>query len=138
MRLTFLLGILLVVAFPFAAKKWSYAYDSSGNMISRTIVLDKNVVQADDRSQNEDFFEERVGKVQVRIYPNPVESILTVNVVGDIAGSCQLYGISGILLGEFPIHENIVEIDMGSFVPGDYLLHVVLGDETSVWKIIKK
>lgn len=49
MRLTFLIGILLVVAFPFSAKKWSYAYDASGNVISRTIVLDKNVVQADDK-----------------------------------------------------------------------------------------
>ncbi len=138
MRLTFLIGILLVVAFPFSAKKWSFKYDASGNVISRTIVLGKNVVQADARSQDDDFFEEKVGKAQVKIYPNPVESILTVNITGNVEGSCQLYGVSGILLGEFPIQENIVEIDMGSFVPGDYVLHVVIGDETSVWKIIKK
>ena len=72
----------------------------------------------------------------IRIYPNPVKDILTIE--GDLqnAISLKLYGLSGQLILE--LKDNFNTIDMSQIETGIYFVKLNTGKDTSTFKVIKE
>lgn len=87
-----LLGILLSTIFCSSfGQNVSYAYDEAGNRVKREIVLQ---TRAAEESTNESY-SEMLNDRDIRIYPNPTEGQLTVEITGDGACRFDIYNISG-------------------------------------------
>ncbi len=129
-----------------AQEKLSYAYDASGNRISRTIVLNTKSASVVTKSAlkkqtTNSFFEEVLSQKQVKLYPNPVKSHLTVEINGydsNLNGTLMVYDMNGRKLINQNINESRTLLNMSSFLTGTYVMHIVLNGEKSVWKVIKQ
>lgn len=140
MKKNILFFVSLFVALTIQAQqKLSYAYDAAGNRISRTIVVGTRSV--DTNAVDSVFFEEQLAQKQIKIYPNPVKSELSITVSGydaSLRGEFILFSISGSLLYQGRITGETTQVNMGNYSPGVYLLHLILKGEKSVWKVIKE
>ena len=65
-----------------AQQSLSYAYDAAGNRIGRTIVLETRASKALQNKTDSIFFHEMLAEKQLKIYPNPVLSELTLSITG--------------------------------------------------------
>ena len=118
------------------SQQLSYTYDAAGNRISRTIVL--GLKSADVQKQE---FTETIARKEIKIYPNPVESLLSVSIAGYDAGivsECFVYNMAGALIKREKISGEITTLDMSSFSSGTYVLQISVNGEKSVWKIVKE
>lgn len=114
----------------------SYAYDEAGNRVKREIVLQTRAVE---ESTNENY-SEMVDDRNIRIYPNPTEGQLTVEVTGE--GECQydIYDISGHQVLTTRSSSGRVTLNISSRPNGLYILRITTGEggHSTAWKIIKK
>jgi len=130
----FLCGLMATIVVN--SQQLSYTYDAAGNRISRTIVL--GLKNADVQQQE---FTEIIAKKEIKIYPNPVESFLTVSIAGfgdDIVSECFIYNLAGTLVMREKISGELTTLDMSSFSSGTYVLQISVNGEKSVWKIVKE
>jgi len=74
----------------------------------------------------------------LKIYPNPVENLLTIDVDGFQGYSLKLTNLNGKVLKENFSQLGAIQIDMEVYSPGIYLLHVLQNDNSEIFKIIKK
>lgn len=133
----------LLTALSGNAQQISYAYDSGGNRVSRSIVLGAPTrsTRGGDSPQDSTFFREMNGPTEIRIYPNPVKSVLTVTVRGyelTMAGEISLFSLGGQQLLNLPIREEITQIDMHNFSKGNYVMNIRLNGKSTPWKVIKQ
>ena len=70
------------------------------------------------------------------VYPNPVKDKLTISLNDKAQVSIKLYNSKGIKLYE-GIAAGTTTLDMSSYAPGLYIMHVEIGGELKVAKIIK-
>jgi len=136
----FSLTLLLALTIK-AQQKLSYAYDAAGNRVSRTIVLEPRSASDSVHPIDSVFFEETLDDKQVRIYPNPVETQMTVHVSGytsSMQGEYLLFNIAGTMVAKRRITGETTLVDMGRHPRGIYILHILLNGQHSVWKVIKK
>ncbi|MDY9919529.1 MAG: T9SS type A sorting domain-containing protein [Proteiniphilum sp.] len=87
------------------------------------------------------FFEETLDDTQVRIYPNPVETQMTIRVSGyapSMQGEYSLYNITGIIVAKRRITGETTLVDMGRYPKGIYILHIILNGQPTAWRVIKK
>ncbi len=76
-------------------------------------------------------------KQNIDIYPNPVESILTVK--SDSFSTIQIFDLRGTLLSEKEVRNaNTTILDMSEFARGIYILKLKSEEQSLVKKIIKK
>lgn len=118
------------------SQQLSYSYDAAGNRISRTIFL--GLKSADGQQQE---FTETIAKKEVKIYPNPVESLLSVSIEGfgnETVSECLIYTLAGTLVKREKIRGGLTTLDMSSFSSGTYVLQILIDGEKSVWKIVKE
>lgn len=129
---------MLFACFTASGKTISYAYDAAGNRIKRQIVLQSRATESVDTTF---FISENLVKKEIKIYPNPTKGHLKIqisNYENDNDCTFKLYDMSGKCLlaikgeGEFNI------IDISSFTPSLYMLEIEIGEEKSMWKIIKE
>lgn len=137
-RKTTALGLLLaILPCQSFGQKVSYAYDAAGNRVKREIVLQTRA--AEDKSTNESY-SEMLDDRGIRIYPNPTEGQLTVEVTGE--GTCQfdIYNISGQQVLTTQSSSSRVSLDISSQPNGLYILRIITGEggHSTAWKIIKK
>lgn len=133
---TFLLALNLN-----AQQKLSYAYDDAGNREGRTIVLEPRSASDPVNTIDSIFFEETLDEKQVRIYPNPVETQMTIKISGytpSMQGEYSLYNITGIMVAKRRITGEITLVDMGRQPKGIYILHIILNGQPTAWRVIKK
>lgn len=124
-----------------AQQKLSYAYDAAGNRVSRTIVLESRSASASENLADSVFFEETLDDKLIRIYPNPVETQMTIRVSGytpSMQGEYALYNITGIMVTKRRITGETTLVDMSRHPRGIYILHIILNGEPTAWKVIKK
>lgn len=142
MKRTILFSLTLLLALSSKAQqKLSYAYDAAGNRVGRTIVLDPRSASASENPADSVFFEETLDDKQVRIYPNPVETQLTIRVTGytpSMQGEYSLYNIAGIMVEKRRITGETTLVDMGRHPRGVYILHILLNGQPTAWRVIKK
>lgn len=130
----FLCGLMATIVVN--SQQLSYTYDAAGNRISRTIVL--GLKNADVQQQE---FTETIAKKEIKIYPNPVESFLTVSIAGfgdDIVSEYLIYNLAGAQVKREKISGELTTLDMSSFSSGTYVLQISVNGEKSVWKIVKE
>jgi len=130
----FLCGLMATIVVN--SQQLSYTYDDAGNRISRTILLG---LKSADIEQQE--FTETIAKKEIKIYPNPVESLLSVSIAGYDAGivnECFIYNMAGAILKREKISGELTILDMSSFSSGTYVLQILIDGEKSVWKIVKE
>lgn len=136
-KLIFVICCLLVTIVVNSQQYLSYAYDDAGNRISRTIFLGSKSAAV----QQQEEIKEIIATQEIKIYPNPVESILSVSVTGfdnTISGDYFIYNLTGGLLKREKIKSEHTILDLSSFSSGTYLLQVLINGEKAVWKIIKE
>lgn len=67
--------------FAINAKNVSYSYDSAGNRVKREILFEKQSAPSRDIS-NPEYFSEVLDEKEIRIYPNPTEGLLKIEIKG--------------------------------------------------------
>lgn len=156
-----LIKILLVtsVLFAFYSNAYSqsplprtYEYDAAGNRVLRKVLELKNLetdtsnnMLADHISYSQEntpkrevVFEEQIGDVSIRVFPNPTQGELTLQCNASVSGSYEILSQSGQLLQNERIVSNISHIDFSPFPSGVYLLRLNMKNQSETWKIIKR
>ncbi len=113
-----------------------YTYDASGNRVKREIVLTKSAVET-----RSDLFTEELANRTIKIYPNPTEGQLKVE-VSDFEGSksvgLTIVNMQGQIVLKKKMNSATEELDMSGEASGLYILQINIDGENSSWKIIKK
>lgn len=108
--------------------------------MERTIVL-KTVKKAKASPGIERSFTDDIDKRNVKIYPNPTQGQLRVDISRlDNGDKCtlSLFTISGDLIFKDSNAGTTNNIDISNQEPGLYLLKITVNENTSTWKIIKQ
>lgn len=98
----------------------SYAYDEAGNRVKREIVLQTRAAEEFTNESYSEMLEDR----GIRIYPNPTEGQLTVEITGDGACRFDIYNISGQQVLTTNSGPGRVALDISSQPKGLYILRV--------------
>jgi hypothetical protein len=154
---TLLIAVILSQNFIFlAGQAIHYDYDDSGNRVKRYIVLGKGNNSDEEKSyvdtdagKTEDSkvnnkveeFEDKLGELTIKIYPNPTHGDLYVEICGlgpDETVDYQLFSKSGSLL---EIKKNLgyqFNIELEKNPAGMYILNLLIQGKMSQWKILKE
>lgn len=136
------LFFLLMICVTVKGQNLSFAYDASGNRVERSIILRSTENASAQVSQpTTSYVEEILSERQIRLYPNPVEEVLTINILGfdtHTQGEFILYDLSGKMLAKQYIEGESSHFNMNRYPKGNYVLKIILNEQESVWKIIKK
>jgi hypothetical protein len=124
------------------AQEITFAYDASGNRISREIVFQAPIInQTIDSTQiNETPFYEYFKDAIVTLYPNPTAGKLKVEIKAENQNEIKnisVFDQVGRLVYSSPSSENIIYIDLTNESKGNYVLKITLGNIERVWKIVK-
>ena len=128
----FLTGILF-------AQDIEYGYDAAGNRISR------KEIQMGGAGPQAPPIEDKVGNMDVSIYPNPTQSTLTVNMdVSELDEKDQqaqakmyLFDLTGKQILTRTVSTSSTQMDLSNQPPGGYILRIQKGKTFSEWKINK-
>ena len=123
-----------------------FAYDESGNRISRSLIITK--AEQDGRSLSNEKINEGSALALnnndvsgIFVYPNPTANKFTVELPEPTKKTCRvaLYSMTGLLLEERNVAtaSNLV-FDLTGKSSGTYLLHIVLDGVPHTWKVIKQ
>ncbi|MFR8835632.1 T9SS type A sorting domain-containing protein [Bacteroides nordii] len=119
-----------------------YSYDSAGNRVSRLLVTSRSFSPfIENDSLENDTWENKLSRENIRVYPTPVIIDLTVSLSGlpePGVGTLQLYDMQGKLLLKETVRTTETVISMREFIPGVYIMKLVFGQMQSAWKIIKE
>ena len=130
-----------------------YEYDASGNRtVRRVLTIETKSMQVStdsanwgqesfDKPEEDIFYTERLGNIQLNIFPNPTSETVTVRIEnsGEFKnGTLQLCMPNGQLLREYSINSSEFTIDLSNYVKGVYLLKLQINQHSDTWKIIKQ
>jgi YD repeat-containing protein len=119
------------------AQKIQYAYDDAGNRVKKEIALaTKSSAEA-----QPSVFTEELAERTIRIYPNPTEGWLKVE-VSDFeeckSADLSIVNMQGQVVLRKKMNSAISDLDISSKANGLYILLIRIDGENSSWKIIKK
>lgn len=149
---TLLRKTLLVVVFSFIPIVFCHAqsygevtfgYDANGNRISRSILFGKifeDGKNVEAEKGLETIVMDQISGVEFSIYPNPTRGRFLVDVSDPGKGPLLrvvLLTPQGDVLTKKILDVNTEEFDLSDYLAGIYMLHLMAGDETHVWKIVK-
>jgi YD repeat-containing protein len=142
MKQSLLFIVIFSLALTVSGQTTSFRYDNSGNRTSRTTVIGlKSTSGSSGEDQSNEFFSDQIEEHAILIYPNPVESEITVDVQGleeNADGSISIFDQSGRLI---LTRENIVSsntINLSHLSDGTYIMIIRLKGENKKWTIIKE
>ena len=123
-----------------------FAYDESGNRISRSLVISK--AEQDGKGWAHGKIGEDSASVPnhedvsgISVYPNPTADRFTVELPEPAAKTCHvaLYAMTGLLLEERNVTTaSSLVFDLAGKPSGTYLLHIVLDGVPHTWKVVKQ
>lgn len=116
----------------------SYAYDASGNRTERIIILATKSAEA----KIETFFTEELAEKTIKIYPNPTEGFLKVEIGNNVGIKNCTITINAMNTGKqvkkvkatFPI----TDINISDQPFGVYIMLINIDGAYTSWKIMKK
>ena len=134
---TLTLSFLLLTGMLFA-QDIEYGYDAAGNRISR-----KEIQMGGAGPQAP--VQDKVGEMDVSIYPNPTQNTLTVNMdVSELDEKDQqaqakmyLFDLTGKQILIRTVSTSSTQMDLSNQPPGGYILRIQKGKTFSEWKINK-
>jgi len=142
----FLLGMLFLAVSCFSQNRVEFGYDLAGNRVSRTIIMTLSFASQNPQQQEEEEEEEPaiytdvLAEAQIDIYPNPTEGLLRVDIRNLPEGKkadVVLFNLSGKKIISKQTDFS-TEIDITDQPTGVYILKIIVGEEQTDWKIIKK
>jgi YD repeat-containing protein len=119
----------------------SFNYDGSGNRTSRNTIGLKSTASTQDEKTSSESFSEQLGNQRILIYPNPVESALTVSIEGKDANSSvviTVYDQGGKLILNNDNATELNVLNLSHLPPGNYFMNILIGNDLSQWKIVKE
>ena len=124
----------------------TYDYDAAGNRILRaTVEVDAKSLQSGQsvmsasESTSDRYYEELIGEINVKVFPNPTHGLVTLQFGQPVAGSYyRLSNLAGQLLSEAWITGTTITIDLSAYKTGVYMLTIALNGKTESWKTVKK
>ena len=141
MKKLFILFTFINTISLYGQSKVTYAYDSAGNRTERVIILSTKGSSIEKEEATPHFLEESISKQQVRFYPNPVKTNLTLEIGyidNEFSGELMLYDQLGRLLQHQKIDKLSTNIDMSNYASGYYVMKIIIKGEQSTWKVIKE
>lgn len=141
MKHLLLMQMLILINMLCYCQSISYDYDDSGNRTERSITLLKSTSSSNTEGAQEEVFNDKLGALDIEIYPNPVNSELNVNISGleeseDV--SITLFDQGGRLVMQKNDISSTNIIYMGNLIPGTYFMIIQAGNQTTRWKVIKQ
>ena len=137
--------LLFLTLFAFAGKsqtyKVSFGYDNAGNRVSRTVVVLNPQLRSATQEEETTSVEEVLSDVTIKIYPNPTEGMVTVEINSPReteTNEVSLYSLSGKNILPAKIVEQSANLDISDQPAGVYILKIRAGEQHTEWKIIKK
>jgi hypothetical protein len=127
----------------------SYAYDLTGNRVKREIVFDKTRQKTDQTnldsitSPNEspDQYEDYISDgIKVVLFPNPVTEVLNLKILreSDIEiVRIQIVNTNGTTIKNIDFMHDTITIDFSDFSNGVYFVQILVGENSTQWKIVK-
>jgi YD repeat-containing protein len=125
-----------------------YSYDAAGNRTERTIYLSEGKSKGsesfkDDKKEVKEVIEDDTFKPQtVKIYPNPTQGLLEIEVPEDSENNFEIQIIVTDINGRVIVNKSKeplrTTIDLSNQPGGFYTLTLKKGQISSKWKIIKK
>ena len=123
-----------------AQTSFTFAYDASGNRTSRTIALKSAFIpQNDTIVAKQKTFEDLIGNRPVKIYPNPTNGLLQVELpyIENLNATIRVFGSQGALIKEVKVKDFTTDINLSQNPNGLYILRISIDDLSSEWRIIK-
>jgi len=119
-----------------------FKYDAKGNRTSRSITLKSATIQNATASSNqyEQEIEEMIGLRETKIYPNPTQGALRIE-IGMADGeeaNYTLHDLNGKMIINQATKSTGFVLNLSHFPSGIYLLHINVGSDGMGWKIIKE
>jgi len=115
-----------------------YAYDASGNRIKREILLTKSAVAT---TTEPEVFTDQVVERKVKIYPNPTQGQLKVEVENTEGIKNCTITITAMNTGKLITKKKatlpITDIDISNQPFGIYIMLIEIDGEYTFWKIMK-
>lgn len=121
--------------------KVTYRYDAAGNRISRTIVIASRSASVSTKKEQPIVYTEKISDIQLKIYPNPTDGRLKVEMYNLPEGQkaqIWIYAMSGKLITLIKNVSSTADINISSQPTGIYIMKIVAGKYRTEWKIIKK
>ena len=139
-----LLAVTLLITVPgfSQTKEYSYSYDDSGNRIQRKCIELKSgsISRNNHGEQIKKEFEDLVNGQEIKIYPNPTKGMLKIEIPDLKENNARLmvFNNQGQLIKEIKVNSNFSEINLSNHPSGMYILKILIGQNSSEWKIIKE
>ena len=126
-------------------KKILYTYDNAGNRIARQVVQvpirSFSQLNENEEPQNEESWNDKLSRNKVNIYPNPVQTELVVS-ISELPepgyGQLIMFDMEGQQMYKGDVTTTYTIVQMESFETGVYIMKLMIGEQQSIWKIIKK
>lgn len=145
MRALFVFSGLLFYLSAFSQNAIRFAYDALGNRVKREIVLQNTDVvkrnMSSEEKKEDNFYSDMLSEKQIRIWPNPTEGHLKVEIQGlapEEKACLRITSMSGAVVNVKETTSPVSELDLSHCINGIYLLHIATGRQETTWKIIKK
>jgi hypothetical protein len=143
MKKLFLLSAMMYLAASGAINAQSvyFGYDNAGNRISRTIVMSPSNAPAKPNGNQEPVVEQFSDNLQVKIYPNPTEGQLRLEIVGIDENdnvSYSLINLNGQTLIYQPQGTADEMLNLSPYPSGVYILRLNIKGDIIDYKIIKQ
>lgn len=120
------------------AQKVNFSYDNAGNRVKREIALQTRGIA---ESSSPEYFSEAIAEKNIRIYPNPTDGLLRVEIAGqESSDQCtfRIFNSSGLQVLSIHATSSSTVLDISARPTGVYILHILLNGRETTWKIIKK
>jgi len=151
MKRHFLIFIFCSFFIEFSGQTVDYNYDACGNRILRQIIILQTNTNTVDTTLTENYFNDKkdtnnvaiedfLGKIKIKIYPNPVNNSLRVTIENcekETNILYKLYDYNGKQIKQEPVHNKEFYIDFLNFPNGNYILVLYINNEKREYKIIK-
>ena len=108
-------------------------------MLQNSDVAKRNLSSEEKKEDN--FYSDMLSEKQIRIWPNPTEGHLKVEIQGlapEEKACLRITSMSGAVVDVKETTSPVSELDLSHCTNGIYLLHIATGGQETTWKIIKK
>jgi hypothetical protein len=132
--------LILFFSASLSAQNITYLYDAAGNRTDRVIPFSSSLRSSGETTETTSL-DDVVARQQIKIYPNPTQGLLAVEIVGftnDLEADFLLTDLSGKVIDRRKVDSGYQTFNLSNQTNGVYLLRIHINGENTTWKIIKE